>query len=326
MEAGAGRSVALESALSALLRERGLAVLANPRSIDEHLKAAVPAEAGRVNLLGVALDSGVVAELARSSGRDSIRESQLAQRLVLECYLSDSDARFAVQTWSRALHEPTPAPSARMAPTAAVPASTPQPHAVVPPAPVPQPHAVAPAPAAPRPATPSTLPAFPDADVWQRARPTPSARPGSAGTLRPRVRTWIWMAMGALLILVLNISQCEDNAPSFGEGESGPSTAAEYAVRNLGYDPAVPVEGDEVVSGLGAAPDATREFVASVIADGSHGDLEWLAAVERGGGTGYVGLEFSEDEETYRLQLAVIRGEDGKYVLKGPLASGASLP
>ncbi|MDR3685860.1 MAG: hypothetical protein P4L93_02725, partial [Coriobacteriia bacterium] len=111
MDAGLGRSAAVDRVLAALVRERGAAAWTDPKATSAYLRAGIPNESGRVDTLVAAAEIGLVAEMGALPGRDSIREAQFAQRLVFERYYSDSDARFAVGAWARALWEPA-APTA----------------------------------------------------------------------------------------------------------------------------------------------------------------------------------------------------------------------
>jgi hypothetical protein len=322
MDAGLGRSAAVETALRDLLRDRGVGAWRDPKVVAEALQAAIPREPGRIELIVATVQIGIVAELADMPARDSIRESQLAQRLVFERYYSDSDARFAVETWARVLHEAASVPEA----IAEMHAQEPVPAAV---------------PAAP--ATPPVAPAYPDrppapthpgAEFGPPAVPKSSAWEAPARASRRAKRRGVDVKTIVVIVIVLFAlanwaTQCSNNSSGDGALVSGDTVATiegssasvleEYAKDTFGYDEAVAVDASETVQGLGGAPAAIQAYVARYAADPANAKTEWLV-VRSYHGDGYVLLRPDGDGE-HALLLSILRTSDGAYHLAGPLAS-----
>ena len=129
LDQGLGRSAAVDRALATLVRDGGPRSWTDSAAVRESLRAALPEEGLRVDLLMAVVDTGVIADLASMPERDTMREAQLIQRLIIERYYADSDARFAVEAWARALHEPSASVAGRAevaATLAAVAAARPQ--------------------------------------------------------------------------------------------------------------------------------------------------------------------------------------------------------
>ena len=193
MDAGLGRSAAVDRTLSALVRERGAAAWTDPKASSKYLRDGIPNESGRIDTLIAAAEIGLVAEMVALPGRDNIREAQFAQRLVFERYYSDSDARFAVEAWARALWEPTAPAPAHSAPEAAPVAPSAPTAAVTPPPPPPATLPPTPTLAArPAPSYAPTAPAIPPSPAapvrdWRTPvppTPTPPTPPAPPATRR----------------------------------------------------------------------------------------------------------------------------------------------
>jgi hypothetical protein len=323
MDTGLGQSAAIDRTLSALVRERGAAAWSDPNALDAFLREAVAGQGGRIDLLVAAVELGLVAELAATSTRDSIAEARFAQRLVFERYYSDSDARFAVEAWARALHDPPP-PAEAPAPSGIVAAATPQPSA---PAPRPEP-------ARRRASVPSQV--FGGADLGE---PEPSPYPGRrsdppksrAEKSKGRfARLKPLLILGVVLFMLANFaSQCDlGDAPTSSSAESEvingitaePGSPEAFAMETLGYQEAISVTASQAIEGLGVAPEPIRKFVASYAADPANSGAAWLAVSNVDNAAGYVILSSAAGD--YAAQLIVVRDTNGKYSLSGPLAAG----
>ena len=348
MDAGLGRSVAVDRALAALIRSRGAAAWTDTEALRAQLRSAIPEQGGRIDLLVAAAEIGTVRELAVSPGRDSIREAQLAQRLVFERYYTDSDARFAVESWACALYEPA-LPAEQPAPTSE--AAQP-PLAYMPPEPPVSVYAPPPATAPELPRRHASLPSqtIAGGQFEDLGAPTDAARrPAPFGPIAParrkggplaRFRPFVVIAI--VLFVALNMmSRCDSGASDSGsvadsssgvtlDARSGddykpPTTPAEtYAVDELGYEEALTVQASGVISALSSAPEPIRRTLTSYSADPKNADVTWLAVDSGENGAGYVLVrpeKTSVQVSTFTTDFIVMRSLDGEYNVSGPAAA-----
>jgi hypothetical protein len=105
-------------ALAELIRERGRAVLEDPGMLEALLRARCPQRRLEVTLLVNALREGVPSALLQkvTTGMGPATMATQSARLVENLGISDSLARWAVESWAKALAIPAIAPGERPAP------------------------------------------------------------------------------------------------------------------------------------------------------------------------------------------------------------------